>query len=377
MTHKKEMGPAFAKGSSNFLQVVVLSLNGVVMKRCISLLAFLLITACGSGQDQQMSTGEFEKAVANNEKLAQEVDRLQDERSQISTDLQTNNERVSQLQQRIDDLNKSGTQVEAAYKTQLDAQGQTLADYKAELAKLQVQLANAPTAEQQRVTQQKITDLEGKAKNQDAQIARLRQELTTAKNGETAAARRMADEIKAARTAYDNQIAKLNAMEAANAKMTQDLAAQQDANRKLQEQASSLQAKNAELQKSLDAANARIKELENSLATLQGRYAELKDIYTKTQDDLSKTKIDLGAAQASAAALQAELNALKLKYEQLETKNQSLEAEVQKAKEDAARARAEADKAKQDAAAANAAAAAAKQQAAAAAAAATAAKPAT
>jgi colicin import membrane protein len=348
--------------------------NGVVMKRRgLSLLAFLLITACGSGQDQNLSTAEFEKSVANNEKLAQEVERLRDERSQISTDLQTNNEKVSQLQQRIDDLNKSGTQVESAYKTQLDTQNQTLADYKAELAKLQVQLANAPTAEQQRMTQQKITDLEGKARNQDAQIARLQQELNAAKNGETAAARRMADEIKAARAAYDSQVSKLNAMEAANAKMTQDLAAQQDANRKLQEQASALQAKNAELQKSLDAANARIKELENSLATLQGRYAELKDIYTKTQDDLSKTKIDLGAAQASAAALQAELNALKLKYEQLETKNQALEAEVQKAKADAAKARAEADKAKADAAAANAAAAAAKQQAAAAA---TASKPA-
>jgi chromosome segregation ATPase len=327
---------------------------------------FLLITACGSGQDQQLSTAEFEKAVASNEKLAQEVERLRDERSEISNDLQTNNERVSQLQQRIDDLNKSGTMVEAAYKTQLDAQNQTLADYKAELAKLQVQLANAPTADQQRATQQKITDLEGKARNQDAQIARLQRELTEAKNGETAAARRMAEEIKQARANYDAQVAKLSAMETANAKMTQDLAAQQEANRKLQEQASALQAKNAELQQSLDAANARIKELETSLATLQGRYAELKEIYNKTQDDLSKTKVDLGAAQASAAALQAELNALKLKYEQLESKNQALEAEVQKAKAEAAKARADAEKAKQDAAAANAAAAAAKQQAAAA-----------
>src|SRR5688500_17263009 len=101
-------------------------------RRGLYLLMFLLITACGSGQDQQLSTAEFEKAVANNEKLAQEVERLQDERSQISTDLQTNNEKVSQLQQRIDDLNKSGTQMETVYKSQLDAQTQTLTDYKAE-----------------------------------------------------------------------------------------------------------------------------------------------------------------------------------------------------------------------------------------------------
>ncbi|HYX35175.1 MAG TPA: hypothetical protein VE954_18930 [Oligoflexus sp.] len=290
--------------------------------------------------------------MTENRELGLEVDRLRDERSRIAGELDINNEKANQLDAYIEDLNVAGSQAQNAYQTQLEAQTQALAETEADLAKLKVELDNAPTPEEQSLTQQKIIDLETRSKKQDADVVSLKQLLEASRTGEAAVAKRLAEEIRKARDVYDEQVGKLEGMEAANAKLTAALATRQDANRKLQDKAAQLEVKNSELRKQLGAASSRIKQLDTALTNLKNRYTELKSIHAKTTEDLSKTKMDLGAARASAAALQAELNALRLKNKQLETKNKELEAEVQKARAEAVQARAEAEKAKADAAAA-------------------------
>src|SRR6478735_12367250 len=105
MRTQNTLGPALAKGSSLHEKQNTL---GVVMKhRALSIFSFVLITACGTSKND-MSSEDFDKAVASNEKLAQEVEALRDERSQVSNNLEANNEKVSALQDRIDELNKSG-----------------------------------------------------------------------------------------------------------------------------------------------------------------------------------------------------------------------------------------------------------------------------